>query len=230
MLKTNLAIRQEPFRYEHLHEYNLDTTYVDGKRFYCLENELLPSVTTVLSSITNEHIEEWRKSVGEDVANTIMRRGASRGTLAHKMWEEYLRNDVNFAKGAMPLAVDLFKQLQPWLDKNIDLLYGNEIQLFSRRLRTAGRCDALGLVNGRPAIIDFKTSTRQKTKDKIHNYFLQVTCYAMMVGEMYGMQVDDAYILIAVEEDRPQSFPIRTKHYRQEVEELFTNYHKKQLH
>lgn len=227
MLKTNLATRQVPFRYETLPEFELDTSYVEGKRFYHVDGELFPSVTTVLSSIPNPAIEEWKKSVGEEAAHTIVRRAANRGTAAHKMWEEYLKNDTNFSKGAMPLAIHLFKQLQPWLDRNIDLLYGNEIALFSKRLRTAGRCDAVGLVNGRPAIIDFKTSNKQKTEEKIHSYFLQVSCYALMFEEMYGIEVQDAYVLVAVEEDHPQSFPIRTKKYKPEVIELFTNYHKK---
>ena len=227
MLKTNLATRQVPFHYETLPEYNLETSYVEGKRFYHVDGDLFPSVTTVLSSIPNPAIDEWKKSVGEEAASTIVRRAANRGTAAHKMWEEYLKNDTGFSKGAMPLSISLFKQLQPWLDRNIDLLYGNEIALFSRKLRTAGRCDAVGLVNNRPAIIDFKTANKPKSVDKIHSYFLQVTCYALMFEEMYGIEVQDAYVLVAVEEDHPQSFPIRTKKYKPEVIELFTNYHKK---
>lgn len=229
MLKTGLAIRQEPFRYEALKDYELNTENKNGKRHYNVDGELFPSVTTVLSSLPKPGLDAWKARTGEAEAARIMNTAATRGTKAHKMWEEYLRNDVDFSKGMMPSSIMLFKQLQPWLDRNIDFLYGNEIALFSKVLRTAGRCDAIASVNGRPAIVDFKTSTEPKKEEWISNYYYQVTAYAIMVEEMYGIVVEDAYILIAVEDGDPQSFPIRTKKYKQEVIEIFTEYSRKQL-
>ena len=224
MLKTGLATRPVPFTYQALDEYELTTTTIGGKRFYEVDGEFFPSVTTVLSSLSKDGIEKWRKSVGDEKADQIMRQAATRGTAAHKMWEEYLRNDVNFSRGAMPTSILLFKQLQPWLDRNIDFLYGNEIPLFSKALRTAGRCDAIASVNGRIAIIDFKTSSKPKKKEYIKNYYLQCTVYAMMVEEMYGIEVQDAYILIAVEGDKPQSFPFKTRDYKEEAKVIFSSY------
>ena len=229
MQKTGLAIRQVPFQYELLPEHSLKEEYVNGKRFYNVDGELFPSVTTVLSTLSKDGILAWRNRVGEEEANRIMRQAATRGTKAHKMWEEYLRNDPDFHKGAMPNVVALFKQLQPWLDRNIDHIYGNEIPLYSKALKAAGRCDCVASVNGRPAIIDFKTSSKQKNKDWIENYFLQVSTYALMVEEMYGLKIEDAYILVAVEDDRPQSFPIRTKDYKDKVKVIFSSYHANQL-
>ena len=52
-----------------------------------------PSITTVLSERGNEGIEtRWRESVGEQVANTIMRNAAKRGTAVHTLTEDYLNN------------------------------------------------------------------------------------------------------------------------------------------
>lgn len=227
MLKIGLDIRQVPFRYEPLQEHELKTETKDGKRHYKVGDELFPSVTSVLSSLPKPGLDAWKKKVGHDKATRIMNEAATRGTKAHKMWEEYLRNDPDYGKGMMPMSIMLFKQLQPWLDRNIDFLYGNEIALFSHVLRTAGRCDAVASVNGRPAIVDFKTSTKPKKEEWIETYFYQVTAYSMMVEEMYGLVVEDAYILIAVEDGNPQSFPIRTKHYKDTVKEIFSNYNRK---
>lgn len=224
MLKTALAIRQDPFKYQQLHEYELTTQTIDGKRHYCVDGEFFPSVTTVLSSLPKPGLDDWRKSIGEEEADRIMRAAAIRGTAAHTMWELYLRNDPNFSRKVMPTTIALFKQLQPWLDRNIDFLYGNEIPLFSKALRTAGRCDAIASVNGRPAVVDFKTSTNPKHIEHIENYFLQVSCYAIMIEEMYGMVVEDAYVLVAVENGKPQSFPIRTKNYKEKVKVIFSSY------
>ena len=227
MLRTNLATRTVPFRYEPLEQYELNTCYINGKRHYQVGTDLFPSVTTVLSSIEKPGLEEWKKRVGAEEANKIMNQATRRGTAAHKLWEDYLKNYPNFSSGAIPTTIQLFKQLQPWLDRNIDFLYGNEIALFSRTLKTAGRCDAVGSVNNRPAIIDFKTSSKKKNEEWIENYFLQVACYAIMFEEMYGIVVEDAYILIAVEEDRPQSFPIKTVKYKDKVRDIFADYHKR---
>lgn len=226
MLKTGLDIRAVPFKYEPVKEHVLDTISIDGKRHYRVGSDLFPSVTTVLSTLNKDSIDEWVKRVGVEQANKIKNAAARQGTNAHAMWEQYLRNTSGYAKGAMPTVIELFKQLQPWLDRNIDFLYGNEIALFSKELRTAGRCDVVGSVNNRPAIIDFKTSLKPKKPEWIENYFLQVTCYSIMFEEMYGIEVEDAYVLIAVAGDRPQSFPIRTKTYKQQVRDIFSNYHK----
>lgn len=226
MLKTSLATRAVPFRYEPVKEYDLVTENVGGKRHYKVGNELYPSVTTVLSTISNSHIDEWVARVGVEEAERIKNMAARRGTNVHKLWEQYLRNDSRFSDGAMPVTIALFKQLQPWLDRNVDYLYGNEIALFSHSLRTAGRCDAVGSVNNRPAIIDFKTASKKKEIEHIENYFLQVTCYSLMFEEMYGIVVEDAYVLVAVENDHPQSFPIKTKKYKDRVWYIFTNYQK----
>ena len=45
----------------------------------------IPSITTVLSARGNEGIARWRASVGEQVANTIMRNAANRGTAVHTL-------------------------------------------------------------------------------------------------------------------------------------------------
>ena len=65
---------------------DLKTKTIQGKRFYVLPNgEKYPSITTVLSARGNEGIARWRDSVGEQVANTIMRNAANRGTAVHTL-------------------------------------------------------------------------------------------------------------------------------------------------
>ena len=65
----------------------------DGGRGYeTPEGKLYPSITTVLSIRNKKSLHEWRKRVGEDVANYIARTAANRGTAVHKMCEDYLNN------------------------------------------------------------------------------------------------------------------------------------------
>ena len=60
---------------------------VDGKRFYETENgEAYPSITTVLSQRDKKGLMEWRKRVGDEVANYIGRKSANRGTALHNIF------------------------------------------------------------------------------------------------------------------------------------------------
>ena len=58
---------------------DISTETIKGKRFYITpEGKKYPSITTVLSGRNNEGIVRWRESVGNDVANNIMRGAAQR--------------------------------------------------------------------------------------------------------------------------------------------------------
>ena len=71
----------------------LETKTVDRKRFYVTpEGEEYPSITTVLSSRSKQGLTEWRKKVGDEVANYVSGKAASRGTKVHHMCEDYLNN------------------------------------------------------------------------------------------------------------------------------------------
>ena len=62
---------------------DLKTKNIDGKRFYVTPKGYYPSITTVLSDRNKKGLFEWRKRVGEDVANYIARKAASRLSLIH---------------------------------------------------------------------------------------------------------------------------------------------------
>ena len=66
---------------------------MNRKRFYeTPEGNKYPSITTVLSTRKKEGLWEWRKRVGNDVANYVARTSAARGTAVHHMCEDYLNN------------------------------------------------------------------------------------------------------------------------------------------
>ena len=56
------------------------------------EGNKYPSITTVLSVRNKKGLMEWRKRVGNDVANHVARTAANRGTKVHHMCEDYLNN------------------------------------------------------------------------------------------------------------------------------------------
>ena len=75
----------------------LQTKTINKNRFYVTpEGNEYPSITTVLSIRNKTGLVEWRKRVGNDVANYVAGKAASRGTKVHHMCEDYLNNeDIN---------------------------------------------------------------------------------------------------------------------------------------
>ena len=65
----------------------------DHKRvYYDEEGNRYRSVTSVVGVIDQAGLIEWRKNVGEDVANYVSRKAMNLGTKMHEMVEIYLYN------------------------------------------------------------------------------------------------------------------------------------------
>jgi genome maintenance exonuclease 1 len=201
----------------------LNTEMVDGKRYYVHpDGSKFKSVTTILGERTDKSaLYAWRKRVGEEEANKISVQAATRGTAVHLLCERYLRNEEDYLKGAMPSNVMSFNDLQKILDDNIDLIYANEIPLFSHRLKAAGRCDLIAKFNGINSIVDFKTSKKPKKEEWIQNYFLQATAYSLMAEEMYDIEIPQIVIMITVDHENPQTFIKNKNDYIEKVLEIF---------
>jgi len=213
------------FKHDLLQRITLSRVEVDGVRHYQTPSgNQYPSVTTVLSSLSKPGIIEWRERIGHAAANAITRQAAARGTATHGICERYLLNEDNYIKGAMPSNVQLFKQIQPYLDSHIGKIYGVEIPLYSDVLKSAGTCDLFCQLHGINTVVDFKTSTKLKKEEHITSYFLQATAYALMIEEIYKVSVPVLAILIAVEEDNLQFFIKHTANYRETVVNIFRNF------
>jgi len=183
----------------------LEATTTDAGRFYKTPSgALYPSVTTVTGLLGKDSILAWKRRVGEEVAQQISTRAATRGTRMHKLCEDYLNNETLESEDF--LSFDMFKSLAPVLDTRVDNVHMQEVPLYSNYMEVAGRVDVVAEFDGRLSIIDFKTSTKQKKKDWIKGYFMQASCYAVMYEELTGIPVPQIVILIAVEHDQPQIF------------------------
>ena len=178
----------------------------DGLRLYEVgDGKWYPSVTTVTSHRKKDSIIKWRKRVGEAEANKISGRASARGNKFHSMVESYLKNETVSFDDKKPLASFLFKTAKETLHR-IDNIHLLESPLYSDSLRIAGRVDCIAEYDGELAVIDFKTSTKEKKESWIENYFVQETAYAAMYYERSGVKVDKIVTLIATEEGGMQIF------------------------
>ena len=208
-------------------QFDLKAETTDSGRLYTTpEGNRYKSITTVLSHYNKQGIYEWRKAVGEEYANKVSRRAADRGTKVHKICEDYLNNEIPELKMQlmMPDLKELFFKIKPIIDENVGKVYTQEQALYSDKLRIAGRVDLIAEWNGKVAVIDYKTSTKQKDEENIQNYFMQCTAYALMFAERTGIWIDDIVVLIATEEGPAQVFERQIHDYRQPLIEMIYKY------
>jgi hypothetical protein len=197
----------------------ITATNKDGVRLYATpEGNKYPSITTVLSVRNKKGLMEWRKRVGNDVANHVARTAANRGTKVHHMCEDYLNNmEFNYPdewskhRRKNFLAHCLFSRLKEKTLCNIDNIYAQEAGLYSDKYKVAGRVDCIAEYNGVPSIIDFKTSTKERKDEWNESYYIQGSAYAEMFGERTGIEISQVVILVVTEDGTVQEF-VRDKH------------------
>ena len=191
----------------------LKTTTIDRKRFYITPKEkYYPSITTVLSIRNKKGLMEWRKRVGDEVANYVAGKAASRGTKVHHMCEDYLNNmESDFPdkwekhkKDFLPWC--LFGQLKNKALNNINDIYAQECSLYSDKYKVAGRVDCIAKYNGVLSVIDFKTSTKERSDGWNENYYIQGSAYAEMFNELTGIDINQIVILVVTEDGVVQEF------------------------
>jgi len=88
----------------------------------------------------------------------------------------------------------------------ITKVWAQEIPVWSKQLRYAGRVDMFGEWKGIPSVIDFKTSKKKKQAKDIKDYFIQCTAYAYAHNEMFGTDLKKLVVLITVENSEVQVF------------------------
>lgn len=190
---------------------DISTESIKGKRFYVTpEGNKYPSITTVLSDRNKEGIVKWRESVGNDVANQVMRQAASRGTAVHTLIENYLNNEELSKQAVLPVA--LFVTMKSELD-NINNIRIQEGGLYSDKLGVAGRVDCIADYKGKISVIDFKTSTKEKKEAWVENYFIQGSAYCEMYEERFLQPIEQVVILIVTEDGAVQTFIKDKKDY-----------------
>ena len=183
-------------------------TTIDGKRLYeTPEGNKYPSITTVLSIRKKEGLFEWRKRVGNEVANYVAGKAARRGTKVHHMCEDYLNNNFDEEKHKKDfLPYCLFNQLKNGVLHNVGNIYAQEAGLYSDKYKVAGRVDCIAEYKDTISIIDFKTSTKERSDEWNENYYIQTSAYAEMFEERTGIELNQIVILVVTEDGTVQEF------------------------
>jgi CRISPR/Cas system-associated exonuclease Cas4 (RecB family) len=196
-----------------------------GRTYKVPSGAIYPSVTSVVGLLSRDAIMEWRKKVGEEEANKISSKAASRGTRIHELCENYIANvqDINMSRYDF-IDRDNFSKLQMVLDGYIDNVHLQEARMWTDTFRMAGTVDCIAEFDGKLSVIDFKTSKKLNEKDWITGYFCQATAYAIMYEELTGIPVGRTVIIISVDDEEPQIFVEKRDTYYPQMKEIREKY------
>ncbi len=205
------------------------TTKKSGARTYNTPSGPAPSVTTILSKTKDmSFLKEWKKRIGEEKAEKIVKRSTRLGSGVHENLERYI------LEGAEPTG-DIFtkamtkKIIQNGLPK-IDEIWGCEVSVYADGLY-AGTTDAVGIHEGVPAIIDFKNARTFRKDEWIGDYKLQTAAYALAHDEMFGTDIKRGVIMLATQQGHYQEwivegddFVTATEEWAKRVEDYYAKF------
>ncbi len=195
----------------------------DGIRYYTIDGVNMPSVTSILGSIPERQakIQEWRDSVGEEMANYISRSAMNRGKTLHTLIENHLRNQDDKSIGITKVSpLGLFRLIKPYLAR-IDNIHCVEDFLYSKEIGVAGQVDCVAEYKGKLSVLDFKSSTKQRDREYNYGNFLQTAAYAKMFEEIYpDKKIEQTIVLASCEDGYVQEW-IHEQAKIKEHQELF---------
>jgi genome maintenance exonuclease 1 len=181
-----------------------------GRKYIVGESRPLPSVTAILGKTQDmTHLLEWRANVGIEEATRITTEASGIGTGMHSNLEKYiLGNPMKGTVMAQALAKVIIKKGLC----NVNEVWGTEVGLYSKELY-AGTTDVVGVHLNKPAVIDFKNSLREKQKEHISGYLMQLCAYSLAHNEMFGTDIRKGVVMIATREGKYQEFIIEDDEY-----------------
>ena len=193
----------------------LNRESTEGQRLYATpDGKKLPSVTTILDKTEPEEsrraLNEWKKRVGTERAQAITTEAANRGTRMHSYLEHYVKTGEIKPAGTNPYAWASHVMAQTVIDqglKNVSEFWGVEIPLYFPGLY-AGTSDGAGIHLGEEAILDYKQSNKEKKREWIDDYFLQLAAYALAHNEVHGTRIRKGVILMCVRPETDNRFNI----------------------
>ena len=190
-----------------------------GGRHYDVNDEKLPSVTTILQATQglekSESLARWASRVGQVEADRIRNTAAKRGTAMHSYLETYLQGGKvldlrDVGREASSMAETIIEKGFPDLNE----VWGVECTLHYPGLY-AGQTDMCGIYQGRESIIDFKQTNKPKKAEWIDDYKLQLVAYATAHEQVYGTKIEQGVILMCTPDNFFQRFLVNGSEFRE---------------
>jgi len=187
---------------------------VSGSRMYAVNQEKLPSVTSILQATQSEEkkasLANWKARVGTAEANRIKNDASSRGTSMHSHLEKYLLGQLNLElleeeNKSKKMADEIIEQ---GIKNKLSEIWATEATLYYPG-KYAGTCDACGVYEGQETIIDFKQSNKPKKEEWIEDYYLQLGAYSLAHNVVHNSNITQGIVLLCTVDNLFQDFRIQ---------------------
>ena len=187
---------------------------VSGSRMYAVNQQKLPSVTSILQATQSEEkkasLANWKARVGTVEANRIKNDASSRGTSMHGFLEKYLLGQLNLElleieNKSKKMADEIIEQ---GIKGKLSEIWGTEATLYYPA-KYAGTCDAVGVYEGQETIIDFKQSNKPKKEEWIEDYYLQLGAYSLAHNVVHNSKITQGIVLLCTVDNLFQDFRIQ---------------------
>ncbi len=191
---------------------------VEGQRHYNINNEKLPSVTTILGKTQTaekqQGLADWRARVGVEQATRTMDQAAARGSAMHAILEHHIlgKNRLDMTDTGQ----EAHKMADVVIDKglcNVDEIWGSEVALYYPEL-FAGATDLVGVYKKADSIMDFKQTNKPKRREWVEDYMLQLAAYTMAHNYVYDTKIQQGVILMCSKDGYFQEFIVSGKEFQ----------------
>jgi len=198
-------------KFNPIFKYNtLNRVTKEQGRHYETPYGVVPSVTTILSTTSDKSgLMAWRKRLGDKEATRQTVEAANIGTLVHKHLECYIEGSPRPQGNNVihTMAREMSDKIINSDLKPLQEVWGLEAALFYPELY-AGTADCIGIYDGSPAILDFKTSKKNKKDEHVIDYFLQASAYALAHNFQFGTNIKKFVILMTNREGGVQTWKV----------------------
>ena len=202
----------------------------ENRRGYETPIGVLPSVTTVVGATKSEQakkaLEAWLSRPGAEERSLAAR---TRGTYLHTQAENWIHGQPTHHHLVFG---GYWRSLHRWLEGNFHSALGVEFPIW-HGAGFSGTADCLGWTYDSTNIqlIDWKTSQRYRDPDSEMmrgGYFIQLAAYRAGIRWTYGIEVDNALLVIARQMGQPDVYVLDQPLLDQCEAEFFERLHRYQ--
>ena len=184
---------------------------INHSRMYTLNNQIFPSVTSILQMTKSESekasLKAWSERVGFKESLRIKNEAAQRGTQMHSLIENFLLEKDNLElfekekekeENHAQRMADLI--ISEGLKNKLNEINGVECTVYYPGSKGfAGTADLIGVYENIPSIIDFKqkNSIMKESYESLQTYLIQLGGYSLAHNTAYGSSITQGVILLA---------------------------------
>lgn len=178
-------------------------------RYKTSDGKVVPGATTITGLLNKPYLIKWANNLGlEGIdSSTYTDEAAKVGTLAHALIQADLQGESLDMRQFSPVQVDLAENavlsFYEWKKRHKIEPIHCEVPFVSDAMRYGGTVDCYCILDGKPTLLDFKTS-----KAVYEEYFVQLAAYAELLREA-GHPVAECRIL-RVGRDTTEGFEERS--------------------